>query len=244
MDKDSDLSLGAAPDVLGGSQGLTWWRVEAWVLLPIPVILVAIMSLPAPRPVRRAVLRCVETLLVAKVRGPIEVLHFALLVTGAFGEGGVLGGNARWVGWLGKGRGRLEDELCTTAWWRRQQGALCTAAHDGAGLLTHARARRLRPRATPWFGRGAGLHGWRSPVWCCPASVADAPCSAHPTQACPWPFAWVPCSRARPTWLRWTTGGTRTSWSCCWRGSTATSATSGYPCSRLQLGLCSGWCTR
>ncbi|KAL6778556.1 hypothetical protein ACKKBF_B15260 [Auxenochlorella protothecoides x Auxenochlorella symbiontica] len=80
---ENDLNLGSVPDVLGGgTQDFTWWRFLAWVLLPLPVVLVVLLSAPAPRLVRRGVLRFVETLLVARVRGPIEIIHFALLIAG------------------------------------------------------------------------------------------------------------------------------------------------------------------
>lgn len=83
---ENDLNLGSVPDVLGGgTQDFTWWRFLAWVLLPLPVVLVVLLSAPAPRLVRRGVLRFVETLLVARVRGPIEIIHFALLIAGECG---------------------------------------------------------------------------------------------------------------------------------------------------------------
>lgn len=46
-------------------QEVTWWLFEAWVLLPFPVLLIALLSLPLPRTARRRVLSLVEKVSVA-----------------------------------------------------------------------------------------------------------------------------------------------------------------------------------
>lgn len=38
----------------------TWWLFEAWVLLPLPVALVALLATPLPRAARRRLLWLVE----------------------------------------------------------------------------------------------------------------------------------------------------------------------------------------
>lgn len=52
--------------------GLTWWRLLAGVFLPLPLLLIAVLSLPAPRDVRRRVLWFTEQVRLSRGK-PAEV---------------------------------------------------------------------------------------------------------------------------------------------------------------------------
>ena len=65
-----------------GAHRMSWWRFQAAVLLPLPVLLIAALALPLPRELRTRVIWFVEKVLGFEVRRPFEVIHFALLVTG------------------------------------------------------------------------------------------------------------------------------------------------------------------
>lgn len=85
MEPPPDDLLGASPVALGvgpGSEGFTWWKFMAGLMLPFPIVMSVIISTPCPRPLRKGVLWLVNSILVAKVRGPIQVIHAALVVSG------------------------------------------------------------------------------------------------------------------------------------------------------------------
>jgi hypothetical protein len=62
---------------------LTWWSFLAFGMLPLPVVLIIILSSPAPRDVRKGVLWFVEQVLSFEMRRPFLVMHVALILTGA-----------------------------------------------------------------------------------------------------------------------------------------------------------------
>lgn len=77
----SPNSLGSGRDPFS-SADWNWWDVMTFVLLPTPILMILLLSVPAPRVVRRIVLTVVERFLSAEVRQYVTISHFALLVSG------------------------------------------------------------------------------------------------------------------------------------------------------------------
>lgn len=55
----------------------------AFGMLPLPIVLITILSSPAPREVRKGVLWFTEQVLSFELRRPFQVMHGAIIVTGS-----------------------------------------------------------------------------------------------------------------------------------------------------------------
>ncbi|CAL5227345.1 g10292 [Coccomyxa viridis] len=62
---------------------MSMWKIVVQICLPIPLVLLALLCVPAPRVFHRGVLRVVDQTLGISLINSIQLLHFMLVVTGA-----------------------------------------------------------------------------------------------------------------------------------------------------------------
>lgn len=160
-------------------------------MVPLPLALISVLSSPAPREVRKGVLRFVEGVLSFEVRRPFQVMHAAMLATGACGQPCRPGRRLR------HGRRAAPGVCCFGSGGGLQRWSrYCWSRWQLAWLVCHTElgATELRlqpPSRRPFPARQACLCCWR-PAGLCPTnrSWLGWLISGTPTSSSWWWVSW------------------------------------------------------